>query len=156
LYICIARSTWYLWSTGGGGGDRVGFLFDFFFFGAHERISFNIQGVVLGRAGPSSTKGGAFYFSSMAPSSLCKKIIYVQEGFFKKLKAGALPYHLRRKSNCTSRAEANTTTTTPANNTPNKTLHHLILGKKQEKGTKDHADEATIVLRLTATLCNPE
>jgi hypothetical protein len=156
LYICIARSTWYLWSTGGGGGDRVGFLFDFFFFRAHGRISFNIQNIVLGRAGPGSTKGGALYFSFMAPSSLCKKIIYVRDGFFKKIKAGALPYHLRRKSNCTSQAEANTTTTTHANNTPNKTLHHLILGEKQEKGTKDRADEATIVPRLTAARCNPK
>jgi hypothetical protein len=72
-----------LWSTGGGGGGgggRVGFLFDFFFFRAHGRISFNIQDIVLGRAGPSSTKGDALYFS-MAPSSLCKKIRYVREGF---------------------------------------------------------------------------
>jgi hypothetical protein len=36
----------------------------------------------------------------------------------------------KKKSNCTSRAEANTTTNTMhANNTSNKTLHHLNLGE---------------------------
>jgi hypothetical protein len=73
-----------------------------------------------------------------------------------KIKAGALPCHLRRRSKFTSRAEANTTTTTHAKNTPNKTLHHLILGEKQEKGTKDRADEATVVPLLTAARCDPE
>jgi hypothetical protein len=67
-----------------------------------------------------------------------------RELFFLKIKTGALSYHLRRRSNFTSRDEANTTTTTHANNAPNKTLHHLILGESQREGTKDCAGEATV------------
>jgi hypothetical protein len=77
-------------------------------------------------------------------------------GLLKKIKGGSTAISFKKKSNCTSRAEDNTTTTMHANNTPNETLHHLILGEKQEKGTKDRADEATIMPRLTAARCNPE
>jgi hypothetical protein len=73
---------------------------------------------------------------------------WLQGSVFLKLKVGALPYHLRRRSNCTSQAEANTTTTTThANNSPNKTLHHLNLG---EKGRKKPPRTAP----LSPTLCH--
>jgi hypothetical protein len=58
--------------------------------------------------------------------------------FFEKI-AGALLCHLRRRSNFTSRAEANTTTThtTHTNNAHNKTLHHHNLGEETEANHRE-------------------
>jgi hypothetical protein len=58
---------------------------------------------------------------------------------FFKLRAGELSHHLRRRNNCTSPAEANTTitTTTHTNNTLNITLHHLIRGEKPNESHQE-------------------
>jgi hypothetical protein len=49
-----------------------------------------------------------------------------------------MPYNLKR-SNCTSRAEANAaiTNTTHTNNVFNKTLHHLNMGEKPKVSCRE-------------------
>jgi hypothetical protein len=65
---------------------------------------------------------------------------------FLKIRAGALPCHIRRRSNFTSRAEANATThkQTRTNNTHNKTPHHHHLGEEPRESSQPTLSSPTL------------
>ena len=89
-------------------------------------------------------------------SSSMISTIHLQISFFLRKKiAGALLCHLRRRSNCTSRAEANITTTQTMH--ADKKLHHHNLGEEPKVSHQElRCHRQCCATPKAATHCKPE
>jgi hypothetical protein len=93
---------------------------------------------------------GATSHRTPSPSSPCTCSCY-----FFRLKLGALPYHLRRSNNFTSRTEANATTHKQRKRTThtNNTLHHHSLGEESKNPPQPAPHRQRCATAKAATRC---